>query len=129
MDNQIKKTVRLNGHTTSLALEKEFWKELNIIASNQSLSLNELVEKIKGGRKEHKIFFDVSKGTAEFSRTTYAGNTMILSIISSFVCEETAESVGEENISSGTAFFINNRGNLLTNNHVVDGCKELKINY
>ena len=54
MDNQIKKTVRLNGHTTSLALEKEFWKELNIIASNQSLSLNELVEKIdtlerKGG--------------------------------------------------------------------------------
>ena len=46
MDNQIKKTVRLNGHTTSLALEKEFWKELNIIASNQSLSLNELVEKI-----------------------------------------------------------------------------------
>ena len=45
-DNQIKKTVRLNGHTTSLALEKEFWKELNIIASNQSLSLNELVEKI-----------------------------------------------------------------------------------
>ena len=46
MDNQIKKTVRLNGHTTSLALEKEFWKELNIIASNQSLSLNALVEKI-----------------------------------------------------------------------------------
>ena len=46
MDNQIKKTVRLNGHTTSLALEKEFWKELNIIAKNQSLSLNELVEKI-----------------------------------------------------------------------------------
>ena len=46
MDNQIKKTVRLNGHTTSLALEKEFWKELNIIASSQSLSLNELVEKI-----------------------------------------------------------------------------------
>ena len=46
MDNQIKKTVRLNGHTTSLALEKEFWKELNIIAKNQSLSLKELVEKI-----------------------------------------------------------------------------------
>ena len=35
----------------------------------------------------------------------------------------------EASSSSGTAFFINNRGNLLTNNHVVDGCKSLSINY
>ena len=32
-------------------------------------------------------------------------------------------------MSSGTAFFINNKGNLLTNNHVVDGCVQSKINY
>ena len=36
MVNQIKKTVRLNGHTTSLALEKEFWKELNNIAGTSN---------------------------------------------------------------------------------------------
>ena len=38
-------------------------------------------------------------------------------------------STQEANVSSGTAFFINNRGNLLTNNHVVDGCVQSKINY
>jgi S1-C subfamily serine protease len=31
--------------------------------------------------------------------------------------------------SSGTAFFINNRGHLLTNNHVVSGCTLSKISY
>ena len=31
--------------------------------------------------------------------------------------------------SSGTAFFINSRGLLITNNHVVEGCESQKISY
>lgn len=31
--------------------------------------------------------------------------------------------------SSGTAFFISNKGHLLTNNHVVEGCELSKISY
>jgi hypothetical protein len=36
----------------------------------------------------------------------------------------------EKNLpSSGTAFFVTNKGHLLTNNHVVEGCKLSKISY
>ena len=35
----------------------------------------------------------------------------------------------EAKSSSGSAFFINNKGNLLTNHHVVDGCKSLSVVY
>ena len=35
----------------------------------------------------------------------------------------------ESGPSSGTAFFINNNGHLLTNNHVVEGCTISKVSY
>jgi S1-C subfamily serine protease len=47
-----------------------------------------------------------------------------------FICNDLASnSLDESSGSSGTAFFIDTKGYMLSNNHVVDGCKELKINY
>lgn len=50
-----------------------------------------------------------------------------------YICEN-IDGLGDQNtkdggISSGTAFFISSTGNLLTNNHVVEGCDLSKISY
>ena len=59
MDNQIKKTVKLNGHITSLALEKEFWKELQKIAIKQSKTIDQLIEEIDTNERHGSLASDV----------------------------------------------------------------------
>ena len=44
--NQIKKSLILSGHKTSIALEKEFWKALEIISENKNIDIDKLIEKI-----------------------------------------------------------------------------------
>ena len=47
-----------------------------------------------------------------------------------WICNvELASSGNETSGSSGTAFFISNKGHLLTNNHVVEGCELSKISF
>ena len=51
--NQIKKSLILSGHKTSIALEKEFWKALEIISENKNIGIDKLIEKID--KKERNV--------------------------------------------------------------------------
>tara|TARA_B100000886_G_C20416896_1_gene489682 strand:+ start:887 stop:1087 length:201 start_codon:yes stop_codon:yes gene_type:complete len=44
--NQIKKSLILSRHKTSVALEKEFWIALEEISKKQNIDIDKLIEKI-----------------------------------------------------------------------------------
>ena len=44
--NQIKKSLILSGHKTSIALEKEVWIALEEISKRQNIDIDKLIEKI-----------------------------------------------------------------------------------
>ena len=46
MVNQIKKSLILSGHKTSVALEKEFWEALERIANKNNICTDALIQKI-----------------------------------------------------------------------------------
>ena len=47
---QVKRSVSLAGHATSLALEPEFWAVLAAMAETEALSLNGLIQAIDARR-------------------------------------------------------------------------------
>lgn len=48
----IKRSMRIAGHRTSIALEAEFWEALAIIAARQALAMTELIARIDAERAE-----------------------------------------------------------------------------
>ncbi|ALL15319.1 ribbon-helix-helix domain-containing protein [Caulobacter henricii] len=50
-----KRSVNLAGHATSLALEPEFWRALEMAAAAESLSMAALIQRIDTGRGESSL--------------------------------------------------------------------------
>ena len=46
MVNQIKKSLILSGHKTSVAIEKDFWVALDKIAKNKNITIESLIQSI-----------------------------------------------------------------------------------
>lgn len=52
--NIVKRSMRVDGHRTSLALEPDFWAELEIIAAQSKISLSKLIASIDVERGDAK---------------------------------------------------------------------------
>lgn len=65
-----KRSVLLSGHSTSLALEPEFWRVLEEMAGARGLSLAGLLAQIDAGRAERPLASACRVAALEFARST-----------------------------------------------------------
>jgi len=50
-----KRSITIAGHRTSVALEQEFWDEIDVLAKKQKLTLTQLIEKIDEARTTENL--------------------------------------------------------------------------
>ena len=85
-----------------------------------------------GTRISRTFIINMSTGEIQYitKLTHNASNTFYMKNEYRIVCDEIPnDTTTDAGGSSGTAFFVSNRGHLLTNNHVVEGCSISKITY
>ena len=80
-----------------------------------------------------KIQANILKGTIyifNFDARYHKNGGQDYQITQTLICKPVDKSgINGNSGASGTAFFVSNKGHLITNNHVVDGCSISKITY
>jgi predicted DNA-binding ribbon-helix-helix protein len=64
-----KRSVVLAGHATSLALEPEFWAELDALAASRGVSVSALIGEIDAGRASRPLASACRVAALAFART------------------------------------------------------------
>ena len=87
--------------------------------------------------EKNELFIDLNSSKVEITKkvfnTGFEKNSLPkrYTVRTIYSCDKNLNDSAEKESgpSSGTAFFINNNGHLLTNNHVVEGCTISKVSY
>jgi len=84
-----------------------------------------------GVANKRTVIINMVSGEIQYTQRFESSNNVFYKKVDyKIVCNDLSSDIASENGgSSGTAFFVSNKGHLLTNNHVVDGCKISKIAY